>query len=87
MKGCFDKQADNRLATIEGHIRGIRQMIKDEKDCSDILMQLSAVEASIKSLSRMMLKNHIEHCVTNSVKTGDLSSLERLAEVIDAYRQ
>ena len=46
------KEADNRLATIEGHIKGVRQMIADGKDCPDILVQLSAIEASIKSLSK-----------------------------------
>ncbi|MEG1529028.1 MAG: metal-sensitive transcriptional regulator [Clostridia bacterium] len=86
MKECFDKELDTRLASIEGHIRGIRQMVKDEKDCSDILLQMSAVEAAIKKASKTLLKNHIEHCVKDSIEQGDLSVLDRLEEVLDTYK-
>lgn len=86
MKDCFDKELDARLASIEGHIRGIRQMVKDEKDCSDILLQLSAVEAAIKKASKNLLKNHIEHCVKDSIEQGDMSVLDRLEEVLDTYK-
>lgn len=86
MKECFDKDLDTRLASIEGHIRGIRQMVKDEKDCSDILLQLSAVEAAIKKASKELLKNHIEHCVKNGIAQGDMSVIDRLEEVLDKYK-
>lgn len=86
MEGCFDKDLDNRLATIEGHIRGIRQMVKDEKDCADILLQLSAVEAAIQKASKELLKNHIEHCVKDAIKDGELSVLDKLEEVLDKYK-
>ena len=80
------KEADNRLATIEGHIKGVRQMIADGKDCPDILVQLSAIEASIKSLSKTILKNHIENCVKDSVAKGDLSALDKLNAQLDKYK-
>ncbi len=80
------KTVDNRLATIEGHIRGVRQMLADGKDCSDILLQLSAIEASVQKLSKTILKNHIEHCVKDSVTNGDLTALDRLNEVLDKYK-
>ena len=86
MKDCFDKNLDTRLASIEGHIRGIRQMVKDEKDCSDILLQLSAVEAAVKKASKELLKSHIEHCVKNGISQGDLSVIDRLEEVLDKYK-
>ena len=50
------KNIDNRLATIEGHIRGVRQMVADGKDCSDVLLQLSAIESSVQKLSKAILK-------------------------------
>lgn len=86
MKDCFDKCLDTRLASIEGHIRGIRQMVKEQKDCADILLQLSAVEAAIKKASRELLKNHIEHCVKDGVEAGDMSVIDRLEEVLDKYK-
>jgi DNA-binding FrmR family transcriptional regulator len=86
MKKCFDCELDSRLACIEGHIRGIRQMVKDQKDCSDILLQMSAVEAAIKKASKALLKNHIENCVKDSLEAGDFSVLDRLEEVLDTYK-
>ncbi len=80
------KNIDNRLATIEGHIRGVRQMVADGKDCSDVLLQLSAIESSVQKLSKAILKNHIEHCVKDSVINGDLTALDRLNEVLDKYK-
>lgn len=80
------KNIDNRLATIEGHIRGVRQMVTDGKDCSDVLLQLSAIESSVQKLSKAILKNHIEHCVKDSVTNGDLTALDRLNEVLDKYK-
>lgn len=86
MQESLGKIVDTRLATIEGHIRGIRQMVADNKDCADILLQLSAVEASVKKISKEILKNHIEHCVKESVANGDLSGLDRLSEILDRYK-
>lgn len=80
------KNIDNRLATIEGHIRGVRQMVADGKDCSDVLLQLSAIESSVQKLIKAILKNHIEHCVKDSVTNGDLTALDRLNEVLDKYK-
>lgn len=81
-----DKSLDNRLATIEGHIRGVRQMVADGKDCSDVLLQLSAIESAVQKLSKVILKNHIEHCVKDSVTHGDLTALDRLNDVLDKYK-
>ena len=86
MEGNFAKNIDIRLATIEGHIRGVRQMVSDGKDCSDVLLQLSAIESSVQKLSKAILKNHIEHCVKDSVTNGDLTSLDKLNPVLDKYK-
>ena len=86
MENNFAKSIDNRLATIEGHIRGVRQMVVGEKDCADILLQLSAIESSVQKLSKAILKNHIEHCVKDSVTNGDLTALDKLNQVLDKYK-
>lgn len=86
MKECYDEKFDLRLASIEGHIKGIRQMVKDEKDCADIILQLSAVEAAIQKAAKLLLKSHIEHCVKDSIKSGDLSAIDKLEEVLDKYK-
>lgn len=61
-------------------------MVADGKDCSDVLLQLSAIESSVQKLSKAILKNHIEHCVKDSVTNGDLTALDRLNEVLDKYK-
>ncbi len=81
-----DKDLDTRLASIEGHVRGVRQMVQEQKDCTDILVQLSAIEAAIKKTSKLLLKNHIEHCVKDGVERGDMSVLDRLSEALDTYK-
>lgn len=86
MEGNFAKNIYIRLATIEGHIRGVRQMVSDGKDCSDVLLQLSAIESSVQKLSKAILKNHIEHCVKDSVTNGDLTALDKLNQVLDKYK-
>ena len=53
----------NRLNRIEGQIRGIKKMVEEDSYCNDILVQLSAVENSIKSLSNHVLEKHLYSCV------------------------
>lgn len=73
----------NRMSRIIGHMQAVKQMIKDGRDCSEVLIQLSAVDAAIKSVSRVILKDHMEHCIVDAIKTGDEESLENLNKAID----
>lgn len=85
MNKFCDKDLDNRLASIEGHVRGIRQMINEDKPCEQIIMQLSAVESAINRAAKLLLKTHLEHCVKEGVKNGDYDVLERFSKVLDKY--
>ena len=73
----------NRMARLIGHMQSVKQMIKDGRDCSEVLIQLSAVDAAIKSVSRVILKDHMEHCIVDAIKTGDEKSMENLKKAID----
>ena len=73
----------NRMARLIGHMESVKQMIKDGRDSSEVLIQLSAVDAAIKSVSRVILKDHMEHCIVDAIKTGDEESLENLNQAID----
>lgn len=73
----------NRMARIIGHMESVKRMIEDGRDCSEVLVQLSAVDAAIKSVSRVILKDHMEHCIVDAVKNGDEKSLEDLNNAID----
>lgn len=68
----------NRLSRMEGQIKGIKRMVEEEKYCHDILIQLSAIENSVKSLSNHILENHLYSCVTNDLEKGNLEIIDEL---------
>ena len=59
-----------RLARIEGHIRGIRRMVEENKECPDILLQLAAVREAVNKVGRIVLEDHVEICIAQAVKEG-----------------
>lgn len=75
----------NRIARIIGHMNAIKTMVESGRDCSEVLIQLAAVDAAIKSLSRVILKDHISTCIVDAVQRGDQSSLEELNKAIDKF--
>lgn len=81
----FDKDIDNRLAAIEGHVKGIRQMLKDEKECDDIILQVYAVEKSINKVARIMIKSHLNVCVKESIEKGEYDILDKFNSVLEKY--
>lgn len=85
MSYCYDKSIDNRLAAIEGHVKGVRQMVKDEKDCEDIILQLNAIEGSVSKLAKLIIKDHLNHCVRESIENGESDILERFTTVLEKY--
>lgn len=72
------KNLTKRLNIIEGQIRGINQMISDDRYCGDILIQISAVSNSLKSLGNSILENHLKSCVAYDVQMGNLDILEEV---------
>ena len=56
----------SRLSTIEGHIKGIKKMVEDERDCAEIITQLSAVNAAMQSVAGMILRNYASICINES---------------------
>ena len=59
-----------RLSRIEGQIRGISAMVRDQRYCADILMQISAVHKALDAVSARVWKNHLRHCVTDVIRSG-----------------
>ena len=53
----------NRISRAAGHLAAVGKMINEERDCSDVLIQLSAVKAEINNLAKIILKDHIDHCI------------------------
>lgn len=80
-------EVKKRLNTIIGHLEGIKNMIEEERDCSDVLVQLSAVSSSIKKLKSVILKDHIAHCVVDAVEEGDKETLDKLNQALDRFME
>lgn len=80
------KKVINRLARIEGHVRSIKTMVDSDRDCSEVLIQLAAVRNAIESTAKVVLKDHLEHCILHAIEKGDGSkSLQDFEKAIDQY--
>ena len=78
------KNLINRISRISGQVDGVKKMIENDRYCPDILIQLASIEKSIKSLSSIILDNHMHSCVIKGIKEGDESKID---EVIDLFRR
>ena len=61
------------------------RMVEDGRDCSEVLVQLSAVKAAINNTAKVILKDHIEHCLVDAVESGDHEAIEELTSAIDRF--
>ena len=77
------KAAIDRMARAIGHMGAVKRMLEDGRDCSDVLIQLAAVRAEITNVSKLILKDHIEHCIDEAVREQDEETVARLKGAID----
>lgn len=75
----------NRLSRAIGHLESIRKMVESGRDCSEVLIQLSAVKAAINNTGKVILHDHIQHCLIDAVETGDTEAIEELNKAIDRF--
>lgn len=80
-----NKAIINRIARATGHMNSIKKMVEDGKDCSEILMQLSAVRSAINNIGRIILEEHINHCVVHAIENNDKEILENLNKAIEKF--
>jgi DNA-binding FrmR family transcriptional regulator len=73
----------NRMSRAIGHMNAVKKMIEENRDCSEVLIQLSAVRSEITSVSKVILKDHLDHCIVDAVRENDEESLIRLKGAID----
>ena len=72
----------NRLARIEGQVRGVRRQVESEASCVDILMQVSAIQAALNAFSRELLGSHIKTCVAEGIRKGDDEVVDELVNML-----
>lgn len=74
----------NRLNRIEGQVRGVKNMVQNDAYCTDILTQVSAINAALNAFNRELLSQHIQSCVVEDIRTG---KEETVTELIDTLRK
>ncbi len=65
------EQIINRLKRIEGQVRGVQNMVENDRYCVDVLVQIAAINAAMKKVSFHLLERHSRHCVADAIKSGD----------------
>ena len=76
-----------RLRRIEGQVRGLQQMIEDDRYCIDVLQQISAATRALQGVALHLLDEHMAHCVVNAVKAGGKEKEAKLREASAAIAQ
>lgn len=76
------KDLIHRLNRIEGQIRGIRNMVEEDRYCVDILTQVSAIQSALNSFNKNLLSSHIKTCVVDDIKSGDEEVVDELCKTI-----
>ncbi|MEO8635101.1 MAG: metal-sensitive transcriptional regulator [Gemmatimonadales bacterium] len=73
-----------RLRRIEGQVRGLHRMVEEERYCADIITQVSSVQEALRSLSRTLLRNHLQHCATSAIRSENPAVAEAMYdELVD----
>lgn len=79
------KEVLDRLARAAGHLEKVRKMVEAGEDCSEVLIQLAAVRSAVNNTGKLILKDHISHCLVEAVQSGDEQTVEELNNAIDRF--
>ena len=77
----------NRLKRIEGQVRGVQRMVDEEAYCMDVLTQLSSIVSAAEKVGLLLLKDHVEHCVRDSIEKGGVEADEKIEELTAAVER
>ena len=75
----------NRLSRAIGHLESVRKMVENGRDCSEVLTQIAAVRAAITNIGKVILQDHIQHCIVDAVEHDDEQALDALCQAIDKF--
>lgn len=75
----------NRLSRAIGHLQSVRRMVEDGRDCSEVLIQIAAVRSAIDNTGKLILQDHLRHCILDAAKEGDQKAIDDLCQAVDKY--
>ena len=79
------KAVVNRLARAIGHLEKVKRMVEEGHDCSEVLVQLAAVRSALDNTGKVILKDHMRHCIVDAVAAGETESIDDLCSAIDKF--
>ena len=79
------KRIVNRIARAAGHLNAISQMVEEGRDCADVLIQLAAVRSAVNSIGKLIISDHMEHCIADALEHGDTDAIRRFSDAMDKY--
>lgn len=72
-----------RLRRIEGQVRGLQRMVEGDRYCADVLTQIASVHEALRAVGRELMRNHLRHCASSAIRTGDGEAEAMYDELID----
>ena len=79
------KAVVNRLARAIGHLEKVKRMVEEGYDCTEVLNQLAAVRSALDNTGKVILQDHMRHCMVDAVAAGDLDAVDELCQAIDKF--
>ena len=79
------KRQLNRIAKAIGHLKHVKTLIENDEDCSDVLIQLSAVNSALKSLGKEIISEHMSHCITHAIEEGDTEAVAEFQKAVEKF--
>ena len=80
------KDINNRINRCVGQLNGIKKMVEEDRYCDDILIQLSAINKSIKSLANLVLDNHMHTCLIEHIENKDYAIIDEIVELFKRFQ-
>jgi len=81
-EGCL-----GRLKAAEGQVRGVQEMIEQQRPCLEVLTQLAAAQSALRQVSRIILRNYLENCATQAIRRSDAKVYDQLMDAIFKFSQ
>ncbi len=79
------KRQINRLARAAGHLNHVKGLIENDVDCSEVLIQLTAVIAALRGLGKEIINEHMTHCITHAIEDGDMAKVEEFQKAVQKF--
>ena len=79
------KAVINRLARAIGHLEKVKRMVEEGYDCSEVLVQLAAVRSALDNAGKVILQDHMRHCMVDAVAAGDMDAIEDLCQAVEKF--